>query len=103
MKKQIAVLAFAILLLPFIPFMNAASAQGVSYAALHSVQFIGYAPGTLVISLSTHYYRQLQYLLVERRKVHLQRSHKLAVFDDDILPERFGYLHGLLCDPVPRP
>ena len=50
MKKQIAVLAFAILLLPFIPFMNAASAQGVSYAALHSVQFIGYAPGTLVIS-----------------------------------------------------
>jgi len=50
MKKQIAVLAFAILLLPFIPFMSAASAQGVSYAALHSVQFIGYAPGTLVIS-----------------------------------------------------
>jgi len=50
LKKQIAVLAFAILLVPFIPFMNAASAQGVSYAALHSVQFIGYAPGTLVIS-----------------------------------------------------
>ena len=49
MKKQIAVLAFAILLLPFIPFMNAASGQ-VSYAALHSVQFIGYAPGNLVIS-----------------------------------------------------
>ena len=47
--KKIAAIAFIVLLLPFIPFMNAEGAAP-SYAALHSVQFVDYAPATLVIS-----------------------------------------------------